>query len=610
MNDKRRSTSAAHYEESGAGRQLHRGVDGHANNTAGGSAGGSRRSSIAPTSAVAGRGQDSVVVQQEDATGRKMPAAMATLAELSADASNAAARERKMGLFEGVRLYPKAIFFSLALSMAVVMEGYDTALLSSFYGLPAFRQRFGQYAGLDQNGDPTYQLHASWQNGLSNGTSAAQIIGLFINGIVSERIGYRRTMLGALVSITCCIFVQFFAVNVQMLLAGYILSGLPWGVFQTLTTTYAAEVCPVILRPYLTTYVNLCWVMGQLIAAGILKGFATGKTEWAYRIPYAIQWIWPIPIAIVTLFAPESPWWLVRHGKLDQARATLLKLGSRNANPNFNVEDTLAMMIHTNELEMQQTAGTSYWDCFKGTDLRRTELAVMSWIIQHTSGGPMVGSGVYFMEQAGLAVSDAFSLGVGQSAMGFVGTIASWSLLPYFGRRTLYLSGLTVMLAILVVIGGLGVPELTTSIGWASGILILVFTFAYDLTIGPVCYSLVAELPSTRLRIKTVVLARNAYLASGLVTSTLQARFINPTAWNWRGQTAFFWMGTNLLSLAWTYFRLPEPKGLTYADMDVLFENRVSARKFRKVPVDPYSSNILVTVTDDGTNNDSSEKKV
>ena len=52
-----------------------------------------------------------------------------------------------------------------------------------------------------------------------------------------------------------------------MLLVGEILCGLPWGVFQTITTAYAAEVTPVVLRPYLCTYVNLCWVFGQLVGA-------------------------------------------------------------------------------------------------------------------------------------------------------------------------------------------------------------------------------------------------------------------------------------------------------------------------------------------------------
>ncbi len=54
----------------------------------------------------------------------------------------------------------------------------------------------------------------------------------------------------------------------------------------------------------------------------------------------------------------------------------------------------------------------------------------------------------------------------------------------------------------------------------------------------------------------------------------------------------------------WTYFRLPEPKGLTYAELDVLFENKVSARKFRIVEVDPYRSDNLVTV---GESDDSDE---
>jgi len=211
----------------------------------------------------------------------------------------------------------------------------------------------------------------------------------------------------------------------------------------------------------------------------------------------------------------------------------------------------------------------------------------------------MIGWATYFMEQAGLTDTNAYSLGVGASAMGFCGTVLSWFLMPHFGRRTLYLWGQIVMFLILMIIGGLGVPELSSSIGWATGALLLILTFVYDFTVGPVCYSLVAELPSTRLRIKTVVLSRNVYNVMGIVIGTLQPRFLNPTGWNWRGKTCFFWGGLNLLGIIWTYFRLPEPKGLTYGELDVLFENRVSARKFRKVAVDPYRSDNLVIVPEE-----------
>lgn len=520
---------------------------------------GRRRSSIVPAGAVAAT-QKAGVFNQKDDTLRKMSVAIPNLAELSADASAAAAHERKMGFREGCRLYPKAIFFSFAISLAVIMEGYDTYLLGNFFGLQTFNRKYGEPvrgANAFKDGVQQYQIPASWQTALSDGSGAAQIIGLFINGIVSERIGYRKTMIGALALIICFIFITFFAVNIHMLLAGYVLSGLPWGVFQTLTTTYAAEVTPVTLRPYLTTYVNLCWVIGQLIGAGILKGFVGNDSQWAYRIPYAIQWIWPIPIMLASFFAPESPWWLVRHGKLDQARAALLKLTNVKANTSFNVEDTLAMMIHTNEMEIQQTSGTSYIDCFKGVDLRRTEITIMVWLIQQTSGSAMIGWGTYFMTQVGLTDANAYSVGLGQTGMGFVGTVGSWFLMPHFGRRTLYIWGQVVMFCILIILGGLGVPALSTGTGWGSGALILIFTFFYDFTVGPVCYALVAEIPSTRLRIKTVVLSRNVYNIGGIIIGIIQPRMMNPTAWNWRGKTCFFWAGTCALGLVWTYFRLP-----------------------------------------------------
>ena len=88
-------------------------------------------------------------------------------------------------------------------------------------------------------------------------------------------------MLVALFSMGCFIFIPFFAKNLPMLLVGEILQGIPWGVFQTMTTAYASEVAPVALRAYLTTYVNLCWVMGQFISAGVLRSFLakTGKSH-------------------------------------------------------------------------------------------------------------------------------------------------------------------------------------------------------------------------------------------------------------------------------------------------------------------------------------------
>lgn len=93
-----------------------------------------------------------------------------------------------------------------------------------------------------------------------------------VNGYVSEKFGYRYTVMASLVALTGFIAIFFTAQNIQTLLAGEILAGIPWGVFQTLCITYASEVCPIALRGYLTAYVNMCWGIGQLIGVGVERG--------------------------------------------------------------------------------------------------------------------------------------------------------------------------------------------------------------------------------------------------------------------------------------------------------------------------------------------------
>ena len=351
---------------------------------------------------------------------------------------------------------------------------------------------------------------------------------------------------------------------------------------------YAAEVTPVSLRPYLTTYVNLRWVIGQFLASGVLKGVSTRDDQWAYRIPYALQWIWPVPLIIGISLAPESPWWLVRKERVEEAKHMVNRLTSRNQS-NFNADDTVTMMVHTNAMEKSVTAGTSYTDCFKGTDLRRTEICANVWIIQAWCGASFMGFSTYFYEQAGLDVSNAFTMSMVQYALGAVGVFCAWLLMPRFGRRTLYLVGLSTMCCLLLIIGFCGLAsESNTSAQWAIGSMLLIFTFVYDCTVGPVCYSLVAELASTRLRQKTVVLARNWYNIGSIINNVSTPRMLNPSAWNWGAKSGFFYAGTCFLCLLWAFFRLPEPKGRTYGELDVLFEQRVSARKFASTVVDPY----------------------
>ncbi|RSL82794.1 hypothetical protein CEP51_004913 [Fusarium floridanum] len=157
------------------------------------------------------------------------------------------------------------------------------------------------------------------------------------------------------------------------------------------------------------------------------------------------------------------------------------------------------------------------------------------------------------------------------------------------GRRTLYIGGTCVLFIILIVVGGLGFADSSKpGPSWAIGSLLIFYTFIYDMAVGPVCYTIVAEIPSTRLKAKTIVLARNFNNMAGLVNNTLMPRMLGVNSWNWGAKTGLFWAAFCLLIMIWAYFRLPEPKDRTYGELDVLFEHKVSARKFATTRVDQF----------------------
>jgi SP family general alpha glucoside:H+ symporter-like MFS transporter len=210
----------------------------------------------ASVTSINGSSGPEVFTQTDFATapiGKQGPDAVDMLSGAAAAAA-ATEAEKLMSLREAVRTYPKAIGWSILLSSAIIMEGFDQVLTPTFFALDQFKRFYGE---LQPNG--TYEVPAPWQAGLTNGGQVGSMIGLLVNGYASERFGYRKTMIGAMIWMACTIFLFFFAHDIQMLQAGMVLAGIPWGVFQTLSTTYAAEVCPTQLRSYLTTYVNLCW---------------------------------------------------------------------------------------------------------------------------------------------------------------------------------------------------------------------------------------------------------------------------------------------------------------------------------------------------------------
>ena len=209
----------------------------------------------------------------------------------------------------------------------------------------------------------------------------------------------------------------------------------------------------------------------------------------------------------------------------------------------------------------------------------------MTWMCQQLCGMSLCGQAVYFFQRAGMDSNNSFNMNLGVTFMAFAGTILSWITLTYFGRRIPCVSGMFVMLVCLLIIGGLAFTH-DSNAKWGQSALVMIFVFTYDFTIGPLTYCIVGEVSSSRLRSKSVGLARNAYNIVSIVGGVLNTYFMNPTAWNLGPKSAFFWAVSCALALVWCYFCLPEMRGRALREIDVLFERRVPARKFAKTEVD------------------------
>ncbi len=152
-------------------------------------------------------------------------------------------------------------------------------------------------------------------------------------------------------------------------------------------------------------------------------------------------------------------------------------------------------------------------------------------------------------------------MGIGFLAVGVLGTCLSWILLTHLGRRTIYNGGLALLTALQLLIGILDcVSDKANRPGiiWGQASILIVWNFFYNLTIGPVGFSILCESSAMRVREKTIAFATAVQAAVGVGMTVAVPYMINPDQADLGGKLGFFFGGLAALSFAWAYFRVPE----------------------------------------------------
>ncbi|KAM6513106.1 hypothetical protein FALCPG4_015579 [Fusarium falciforme] len=332
--------------------------------------------------------------------------------------------------------------------------------------------------------------------------------------------GRKKSLTLGVLIVTGGIFGETFSSSRAVFVISKLILGIGVGFYLTLGPITCSEIAPTVLRGLSTAGVNLGIAVGQLVSNSVTSGFGNRGDVWAFRAPFLVQLTFSVFLMIGSFLSPESPWYLVRAGRLGEARDVLRSLyGSES-----EAQEKLLAIQQTVENEASLET-PSYMSAFKGTNRIRTLISIGVFACQHAVGIIFVLSfSTYFFQLAGLDTQDSLNLGVGVTACGVAGNICSWFVVNRYGRRPIFVGGMFSCTTILLLIGILDVVP-TSAAKWAMSSLTVIFSF------------------------------------------------------NLGGKVGFIFGGLSSIASIICVFYIPELKQRTYQEIDVMFFRRVPLRK-------------------------------
>lgn len=138
--------------------------------------------------------------------------------EHAEDAAQGVATESQLSVLQALKYYRKAVMWSVIASMATIMESYMLILVNSFYAYPQFTQKYGERLA-----SGSYTISTKWQISLTMSSLVGMIGGVFLNGLLVDRFGYRLVMMFSHITLLGLVFITFFAQTIGILLVGCLL---------------------------------------------------------------------------------------------------------------------------------------------------------------------------------------------------------------------------------------------------------------------------------------------------------------------------------------------------------------------------------------------------
>ncbi|THV05569.1 MFS monosaccharide transporter [Dendrothele bispora CBS 962.96] len=457
---------------------------------------------------------------------------------------------------------------------AGILYGYDTGIISGVKEMPYWLQTFGKPTG---NPSTPYAISSSTESLVVSILSAGTFIGALLGAPIGDYIGRKwGVVIGCLV-FDVGVAMQTASTSIPLFVVGRVFAGLGVGIVSCLVPMYQSECAPKWIRGAVVSLYQWAITIGLLLASIVNNATKDMQSLAAYRIPIGIQFVFAFILAVGMAILPESPRWLVKRDRFDDAAKSLSRLTSLPiSDPAVSQE---LSDIRAN-LEAERALGEStYYDCFKPSHNKiflrtMTGIFVQAWQ-QLTGINFIIYYGTTFFKNAGM--SNAFIITIIINVVNCVMTLPGIWGVERFGRRTLLLIGAIGMTLCEYIVAIVGVTVSTQNLDGQKVLIafVCIYIAFFASTWGPIAWVITGEIFPLQIRAKAMSMstASNWLWNFGIGYATPYLVNNTPGSAGLGVKVFFIWGSTCFCCILFTLFCIPETKGLSLEQIDMMYQN-------------------------------------
>ncbi|KAM0445014.1 hypothetical protein ACHAQK_002558 [Fusarium lateritium] len=316
--------------------------------------------------------------------------------------------------------------------------------------------------------------------------------------------------------------------------------------------------------------------LGLLLAISATFSRISIMDDSAFRVVFAAAWTFPGLLALGLPFMPESPYWLTLKNKHEQARRSLVRLS-----PNGDgIDARLVQIQHSIETERRLAAEkTSYAELFRGTNLRRSRILLVCMYMPQIVGTVLSSNAPYFLNQTGMDNHTTVMLLQIAVSLGVVSAVLNVFAMLRFSYRTLMFFGVSICLAMYLAMGIAGTMARTPTTLTVIGVAVAFPSISYGPAVGA-SMSVAGEVSSIKLRAKSLALGQAFSSIVSTIWQIILPYLFNRDQANMGGNIGWIFFAMAAIYLVVLFLDVPNTKGRTYEELDLMFEKKVPARQF------------------------------